>query len=178
MQRICYETGHVPFFSQTMIISRIYISPDHNFYGHHGLPPGEAPSLAVQEAECVAGRGIRGDRFFDYMEDYKGQITFFSEEVFEGLCERLQIQSKPIAETRRNVIVRGLDLNTLIGHDFEIQGVLFHGSGECKPCHWMNHSLGEGAEKALRGVGGLRARILSDGILRPGDGVFRVMNTP
>ena len=153
-----------------MIITGIYISLEHNFYGHHGQQPGEAPIVEVNEVECVAGRGLRGDRFFDYKDDYKGQITFFSEEVFENLCERLHITGKHISETRRNVIVRGVDLNSLIGHDFEVQGVRFRASGECKPCHWMNHAIADGAEDALHRAGGLRARILSDGVLRPGAG--------
>ena len=44
--------------------------------------------IEVPMIECVAGRGIRGDRYFDFKNDYKGQITFFSLEVFDELCER------------------------------------------------------------------------------------------
>lgn len=160
-----------------MTITRICISPAHNFFEHHDLPAGEAPTVEVSEAECVADRGIRGDRFFDYKKDYKGQVTFFSEEVFEQLCARLHVHGKNISATRRNIFVRGVDLNQLIGRDFEIQGVCFHGSGECKPCYWMNHAIAEGAEDALRGVGGLRARILSDGLLIPGMAEFRYIDT-
>jgi MOSC domain-containing protein YiiM len=57
-------------------------------------------------------------------------------------------------------------LNALIGRQFEIQGVRFEGVCEAKPCHWMNTALGAGAEEWLRGRGGLRARILTDGVLR------------
>ena len=59
-------------------ICHLYISPGHNFVGHHGREPDEFPAIEVPMIECVAGRGIRGDRFFDYQDDYKGQITFFS----------------------------------------------------------------------------------------------------
>jgi MOSC domain-containing protein YiiM len=68
--------------------------------------------------------------------------------------------------TRRNVITRGVDLNSLIGQRFANQGVEFEGVAECSPCHWMNQAIAPGAESALRGRGGLRARILTDGILR------------
>lgn len=65
--------------------------------------------------ECVAGRGVRGDRFFDYKEDHKGQITFFSSEVFQQVCRELGMIRKSPGLTRRNVITLGQDLNLLIG---------------------------------------------------------------
>jgi len=64
-----------------------------------------------------------------------------------------------------NVIVRGVDLNELIDHEFEVQGVRFRGTEECRPCYWMNEAFGPGAEEALRTRGGLRAQILTDGVL-------------
>jgi len=147
-------------------IHHLYISPGHNFYGHHGQPPGEHPIIEVAEIECVAGRGIRGDRFFDYKEDYKGQITFFSLEVLEELRRELNLPEAQPQATRRNAFVRGADLNSLIGREFDVQGVRFAGVEESKPCDWMNTALGPGAEEWLRGRGGLRARILTDGVLR------------
>ena len=65
-----------------MCIRHLFISPGHNYFGHHEQPPGQHPVLERDEIECVAGQGIRGDRFFGYQEDYKGQITFFAGEVF------------------------------------------------------------------------------------------------
>ena len=56
-----------------------------------------------------------------------------------------------------------------IGREFEIQGVRFLGTGECSPCHWQNEAFAPGAEDALQGRGGLRAKILSDGMLRVSD---------
>ena len=61
---------------ETMKIRHLFISPGHNYFGHHGQPAGRHPIIEVPEIECVAGRGVRGDRFFDFKEDYKGQITF------------------------------------------------------------------------------------------------------
>jgi MOSC domain-containing protein YiiM len=149
-----------------IIVRHLFISPGHNFFGHHGQPPGENPVLEVPEIECVANRGIRGDRFFDYKENYKGQITFFSWEVFVELCRQLGIEGAQPSALRRNVITEGLDLSGLIGREFEIQGVRFAGVEECRPCYWMNHALKTGAEEWLKGKGGLRARILTSGWLR------------
>ncbi len=144
----------------------LYISPSHNFVGHHDQPAGNHPVLTVPEIECVAGRGIRGDRFFDFKTDYKGQITFFAVEVWESLCASLSVHDRDHSVFRRNVITRGLDLNQLVGTEFEIQGVRFNGVAECSPCHWMDQAFAPGAENALRGRGGLRALILTNGILR------------
>lgn len=149
----------------TVRIRALHISGGHNFFGHHGRPPGDAPAVRTDALECVAGRGIRGDRFFDYKPDYKGQITFFSEDVFRLLCSELNLRYADPAGTRRNVIVGGFPLADLIGRRFSLQEVEFEGTEECRPCYWMNSSLGAGAEEWLRGRGGLRARILSDGTL-------------
>ena len=147
-------------------VCQLFVSPGHNFYGHPEQLPGQHPTQAVSEVLCVAGRGLRGDRFFDYKPNYKGQITFFSLEVFDALRQELNLPNAQPGATRRNAFIRGADLNALIGSDFEIQGVRFSGAAECSPCHWMNFALGPGAEAWLKNRGGLRARILTDGVLR------------
>ena len=146
-------------------IRHLYLSPGHNFFGHHGKPAGENPIIEQGILRCVAGRGIEGDRFFDYKPDYKGQITFFAWEQYERLCAMFGVHDKSPAAFRRNVITEGADLNALIGEEFEIQGLRFRGSAECTPCYWMNESFCEGAEAALAGHGGLRAKILVGGSL-------------
>ncbi len=122
--------------------------------------------VEVDSVECVKGKGLVGDRFFDFKDDYKGQVTFFAHELYEKLCERFQVVGVPPSAFRRNLITKGVDLNDLIGQEFEIQGVRFQGAAECSPCSWMNQAFAEGAEEALKGHGGLRARILNDGVLR------------
>ena len=148
-----------------MQLRHLYISPSHNFFGHHGLPPGEAPMVEVDSVECVAGKGLVGDRFFDWKKDYKGQVTFFSHEVYERLCEQFNVLGVPPSVFRRNLITRGVDLNELIRQEFEVKGVRFLGTQESAPCYWMNQAFAEGAEEAMKGFGGLRAKVLSDGVL-------------
>ena len=149
-------------------IEHLYISPEHNFFGHHGQPPGASPALEQQEIRCLAGRGIEGDRFLDFKTDYKGQVTFFAREIHEELCARFGVWDKPPSVYRRNVITSGVDLNALIGREFEIHGVRFLGLAECSPCTWMDEAFAPGTEEALRGRGGLRAKILTDGVIRAG----------
>jgi MOSC domain-containing protein YiiM len=122
--------------------------------------------IEVPAIECVTGRGIRGDRYFDFKEDYKGQITFFSLDVFDELCAALNLHDRSPAAARRNVITRGMDLNEFIGTKFEIQGIRFYGTQESAPCYWMDGAFAPGTKDFLKGRGGLRAKILSDGELR------------
>jgi len=147
-------------------ISHLYISPGHNFFGHHQKPPGTNQTIELREIECVAGRGLVGDRFFDYKENYKGQVTFFAQEVFDGLCWEMGLSGVSPGVARRNVIVTGADLNSLIGVEFAVQGIRFRGVAECSPCYWMDQAIAPGAENYLRNRGGLRAQVLTNGILK------------
>ncbi len=113
-----------------MTIRHLFVSPGHNYVGHHEQPPGQHTVLEQDEVECVAGQGILGDRFFSYQVDYKGQITFFAWEVFDKLRCELNLPDAHPSGTRRNVITEGLDLNALVGQEFEIQGVRFAGVEE------------------------------------------------
>jgi MOSC domain-containing protein YiiM len=152
-----------------MQIRQIFISEGHNYFGHHGRAPDDYPLVEVPQIECVAGRGIRGDRFYDYRDDYKGQITFFSLEVFERLAQHFGLTNKSAGAARRNVVVSGVELNDLIGEEFSIQGVRLRGTAHCRPCYWMDQAIAPGAERFLEGNGGLRAQILSDGVIAVGD---------
>ena len=149
-----------------MEICHLFISRGHNFVGHHGREPDTHLMIERSQIECVAGRGIRGDRYFAFKDDYKGQITFFSLEVFDELRGAMKVQACSPALARRNVITRGGDLNGLIGLEFELQGVRFLGIEECRPCYWMDGAFAPGAQEFLQGRGGLRAKILTSGRLR------------
>jgi MOSC domain-containing protein YiiM len=152
-----------------VLIRQIFISSGHNYFGHHGRAPDNHPLLEVPQIECVAGHGIQGDRFYDYRDDYKGQITFFAFEVFERLIRHFGLTEISPGALRRNVIVSGVELNDLIGEEFSVQGVRLRGTAHCKPCYWLDQAVAPGTEKFLEGNGGLRAQILSDGIIALGD---------
>ena len=78
---------------------------------------------------------------------------------------------------RRNVLLSGVDLNSLIGRKFRLGGILFEGVEECSPCYWMDEAVGPGANAFLTGRGGLRCRILEDGILRCGPALLEVADS-
>jgi MOSC domain-containing protein YiiM len=146
-------------------LRHLYLSPGHNYFGHHGREPSTHPMLEVPSLHCLAGRGIEGDRFLDYKDDYKGQVTFFAWEVFEELRAALRLGDVTPAGLRRNIVTEGVDLNDWIGEEFEVQGLRFKGTQECKPCYWMDRAYAPGAEEFLTGRGGLRAQILTGGTL-------------
>ncbi|MFD0895641.1 molybdenum cofactor biosysynthesis protein [Luteolibacter ambystomatis] len=150
-----------------VILHHLFRSPGHNYFGHHGMPAGENGIEDCDEIELVTGRGIVGDRFFDFKPDYKGQITFFDHAVVEEVRIHADKPGLPASAFRRNVIIEGVDLNSLIGRRFRLGDILFEGTQECSPCYWMDAACGKpGIENLLKGRGGLRCRILEDGILK------------
>jgi MOSC domain-containing protein YiiM len=151
-----------------VVIRHIFLSSGHNFFGRFGRAPGEFSTNDVPSVRCRAGLGLEGDRFFGYKPDYNGQVTFFAWEVFEAAKRELNVPALVADAFRRNVIVEGAHLNALIGSRFTLGGVEFEGMSESKPCDWMNAAVAPGAERWLRGNGGLRAKILADGVLRVG----------
>lgn len=149
-------------------ITHLFTSQGHDFFGRYGKGRENHETISKASIECVAGKGILGDRFFGYKENYPGQITFLSQEVIDDVVLLLGLESVDVSAFRRNAIVFGVDLNELIGKVFEIDGIVFEGVKECSPCFWMNEAIGEGAETLLKGRGGLRCRILESGRLNIG----------
>lgn len=151
-------------------LEEIWISPGHDFRGHHGQPRGENGAISVEEIDCVAGMGLRGDRYFGFKPDFKGQVTFFDQAAVDAVRKDFSCGNLCSSVFRRNVIVSGVDLSAWVGKKFRFQGIEFQGSEECKPCYWMDEAVAPGVEEFLKARfrGGLRARILTDGVLRLG----------
>lgn len=149
-----------------MNIVRIYRSPEHIYKGHAGGPAGTVPMAESSKVWMVAGKGVEGDRY-SKIEGTRGQVTFFEEETWERLCDALGTHDRKPDVFRRNIIVRGIRLNELIGREFEVQGIRFQGIEHCRPCFWMEQAFAPGALKLLNDweAGGLRAHVLSDGWL-------------
>ncbi|NJM38752.1 MAG: molybdenum cofactor biosysynthesis protein [Akkermansiaceae bacterium] len=146
----------------------IWISPGNDFRGRHEKGRLDHGIIGVSEIECVAGMGLRGDRYFGYKPDFKGQVTFFDAAAVEAVREKFSQPDLSSSVFRRNLIVRGIDLSAWAGKRFRFQGIDFEASEECKPCYWMDEAVAPGTEEFLKANfrGGLRARILTDGILK------------
>jgi MOSC domain-containing protein YiiM len=146
----------------------MFISSGHNFFGRHGQPAGIHPVRDVSVVKCRAGWGLEGDRFYGYRPGYNGQITFFAWEDYTALQQHFDLPALSPGAFRRNVVIEGVDLNALIGRRFVLDGVEFEGTSEARPCYWMNQAVAAGAEEWLKGRGGLRAKIVTDGDLHVG----------
>ena len=175
---ICFLARVVVFFSRVSalaFIRHIFVSPGHDFFGRYQKPAGAHEVRDVAVVKCRAGWGLEGDRFYGYRPDYKGQVTFFAWETLIAAREKFGVPALGPEVFRRNVLVEGLDLNALIGARFSLAGVGFEGIEESRPCHWMNQVVAPGAEDWLRGRGGLRAKVLSDGELYVGPAELRLL---
>ena len=156
----------------SVTLEHIYISRGHNYFGKPKDGPGEHPTTDVEVAELRAGRGLVGDRYYGVPAHYEAQVTFFAAEVFDALLAEFGREDLAPILTRRNIVIRGANLNALLGQEFTLDSgngpVQFLGTKPCNPCAWMDTMLGKGAHAFLRGRGGLRARILTDGTLQRG----------
>lgn len=157
-------------------IHHIFISPGHNYFGRPKDGPGGHATLDVAEVEAVAGQGLAGDRYFGVAAHYDAQVTFVGWEVFQALQAEFGRDDWSPILMRRNIVIEGVPLNQLIGQpfalDFGDHQVEFLGAKHCAPCAWMDAMLAPGAQKFLRGRGGLRARIVTSGSIRRGAAVL------
>jgi MOSC domain-containing protein YiiM len=141
-------------------VTRIFIGPDES-----------GPIQEIAEIEAVAGKGLRGDRYF---HDGRGEhdptleVTLFSVEGLEaGRAESgLDIEAK---DMRRNLMTEGVVLTDLIGRRFSAGEVVFEGLEENPPCAHLQRLAGKRLLKPLIGRGGIRARIVTGGTIRAGD---------
>lgn len=157
-------------------------SPLHRYDGRPADGPEPLPAHAASETpgeiELRAGLGIVGDRFFGRGAHKTALVTVMAQESLHRVRENLGL-AHPLdpAATRRNIIVRGVDVDRLARTPFSLDSgsgpVFFQGHRPASPCAWMDVVLAPGAHKALRGRGGVRCEPLTDGRLRLGRAVLR-----
>jgi hypothetical protein len=131
-------------------------------------PAAEAPAVRLDEALLVAGRGVEGDRYFAGTGTFRSgrpgsALTLVDAAVLESLGR--------LVDHRRNVVVRGIDLNSLAGREFMLGPVRCRGNRLCEPCAHLDRLNGGGVLAPLVHRGGLRADVLEDGRVRVGDRV-------
>lgn len=129
---------------------------------------------SVASIEAVAGQGLVGDRYMKASGSGKRGITLIQAEHLPAIAALAGRESVSPALLRRNVVVAGIPLIALKGRKFRIGGVLLEGTDSCDPCSRMEVALGPGGYNAMRGHGGLCARIIEGGALRIGDGVVAI----
>lgn len=135
-----------------------------------GLRPArDRPMREIDAAEAVAGKGLVGDRYAS--GSGKRGITLIQAEHLSAIASLAGREAVSPSMLRRNLVVEGLPLIALKGRRFRIGEVLCEGTAPCEPCSKMETVLGPGGYNAMRGHGGLCARILEGGAIRLGDAV-------
>jgi MOSC domain-containing protein YiiM len=138
-----------------------------------GLRPArKAAMLEPPSARLVAGRGLEGDHY-DTRRDGPRQVTLVAAEDIAAVAGFLGRAAAP-EQLRRNLVTRGINLLALKDRRFRIGEALLEGSGECAPCGLMEITLGPGGYNAVRGRGGITARVIEGGAVRIGDSVARI----
>ena len=133
----------------------------------HGVVP-----QPVDRVRAVAGGGLVGNRYFYAAGDAPPgrAITLVAAEAVEAFVDETGIEVTP-AETRRNVVTRGIDVNALVGKRFRIGDVECVGVELCEPCSHLESMTKPGVIKGLVHRAGLNADVLGDGEIAVGDGV-------
>ena len=144
-------------------------------------PEAEAEIDERTEVEALAGKGLRGDRYFSGIEtgtfvewgpDEERRdgydLTLIEQEALTAIEREAGIELAP-GEHRRNVETRDVALDHLVGRRFRVGDAVCRGNRLCEPCDHLQRITQDGVLQALVHRGGLRADVLEDGTIRPGD---------
>ena len=161
-------------------IVELLASPVHRYEGR----PADGPRTGgVDELrssiELRAGLGIVGDRYFNQRAHRASSVSIQSVEALEAVAEQLGVPVPGLRQTRRNILLRGVDVDALARTEFSLDSghgeIRFADARPANPCAWMNAAIGDGAHRALRGHGGLRTGPIDDGVLRLGPATLRIL---
>lgn len=148
-------------------------------FAHHGVvmliqlrPERSAEMVKVEAADADQGTGLTGDRYTH--RDGPRQVTLIQAEHLDAIASMLNKPSIDAALTRRNLVVRGINLLALKGKRFKVGSAALEYTGECHPCSRMETNLGRGGYNAMRGHGGITARVISSGRITTGDAVVAI----
>ena len=136
-------------------------------------PESRGPMLALDAVEARLEAGLTGDHARPGVRNAR-QVTLIQWEhlaVISALMGRAAEQPVIPEELRRNLVISGINLFSLKGRRFRIGQAIFETTGWCQPCARLQNNLGPGTFQAVRGHGGITARVLQSGIIRLEDSV-------
>ena len=138
----------------------------------HLAAEASAPMQTVTEVHAIPGRGLEGDRYFTGTGFYSQrpsaggrEVTLIEMESVEAL-DGIKLSA---ADSRRNIATAGVPLNHLVGREFHVGPVRMRGVRLCEPCQHLEELTERGVMNGLVHRGGLRAQVLTEGVIRPGD---------
>ena len=123
---------------------------------------------AIEEVN-VTETGLEGDRATKNSPAKKRQVTLIQEEHLAAVASFLGKENIDPSLTRRNIVVKGINLNALKGRKFTIGEAILEMTGFCYPCSRMEQNLGKGGFNAMRGHGGITCRVIKTGKILLGD---------
>ncbi len=154
-----------------VVVALLLASPRHRYEGRPAdgaLPADPSMPELRDHVELRAGLGVVGDRYFAARAHVHASVTVVGLEGLEDVARSLGAVVDPAA-TRRNVYLRGADVEALRGQPFALDSgsgvVRFRGYRPANPCAWMDHEVAPGAFRAMRGRAGIRCDPESDGVL-------------
>jgi MOSC domain-containing protein YiiM len=142
---------------------------------------GGQPVERVAEIEALKDRGLAGDRFVEGTSVWSGvdecQVTLIALEALEEITTKTEV-SVMEGQHRRNIVTRGVDLLKLRGSRFRVGDALLEFDRPRFPCRYIQSVSERGMTKALgRNRGGICARVIEGGVIRPGDSIEVVGKT-
>jgi MOSC domain-containing protein YiiM len=154
------------------IAERMDILPQVGRVAWIGLSPiAQGEIQPVQAVEAIVDHGLAGDHHAKRTPGTKRQVTLIQQEHVVAVGGLLHQAPPDPTLLRRNVVVAGLNLLALKGRRFRIGAALLEYTGLCEPCSRMETNLGPGGFNAMRGHGGITARVIEGGPIRVGDPV-------
>lgn len=137
-------------------------------------PERKAPLQVVQTVQALENRGLEGDRSAS-KTDSQRQVTLIQGEYLDAVASMLGVPQIDPGLTRRNIVVRGINLLSLKGHRIRIGNAVLEFTDECHPCSRMEENLGRGGYNAMRGHGGWCAIVVDGGSISIGDEVSAIL---
>ena len=138
-----------------------------------GLRPARQAPINVVNQVAANDQGLEGD-FFQGPHDAPRQVTLIQEEHVAAIASILGRDSIPPELLRRNIVVAGINLQALKETEFQVGDAILYATGNCAPCSLMEENLGIGGYNAMRGHGGITARVVQAGLIQVSDKVRKV----
>jgi len=130
-------------------------------------PERRTAPVTVRSVEAITDRGLAGDHY-QGKPGSKRQVTFMQAEHLQAVASIMNLAEIDPGLIRRNLVVAGINLLALKDRQFWVGDVLLEYTELCHPCSRMEENLGSGGYNAMRGHGGITARILQGGCINLG----------